>query len=293
MTAICSTVDGCAITRTPAAISATARTTRSHRASGSVTSTRHPLRSVASISTGRMTDATAAAMTAPAPAITQPQVRRSDRKLSQTAAAAARSSGADSPPRTSARATVYAMTIATPPATRPIASWDTVRRRSPESNSAPPTAASASSGSSQARKRTRSATRASSPVTVPTRCFSNVTGRLRCSDAATDGRTFSSASPTSRPTSASVRVTVFSSREKTARCTSRAPVRTRLPNGGLPTMPPIAALMSGRAASRSASLASTRRSVIRSPARVRTLGSRRVAVARLANCSEFSTVRWT
>jgi hypothetical protein len=88
-------------------MSAQARVSRSGGANGSVVAIRHAARSGASTATGRRSDWAAAATTAPAPASSQPVVRRSPRKAFQTSPAATRSSGSPTVPSASARATAY------------------------------------------------------------------------------------------------------------------------------------------------------------------------------------------
>jgi hypothetical protein len=70
---------GSAIASTPNAISAIPRAMRSPTGLGSVLTIRHAARSGSLTSIGRITDAAAAASTAPAPAISHPVVRRSPR----------------------------------------------------------------------------------------------------------------------------------------------------------------------------------------------------------------------
>ena len=99
-----SAVLGSATTSTPAAMSATARSARSHGRCGSVVAMRHARATGASNVSGSMSDAAAAAMIAPAPATTKPRLRRSPRNPAYTAAAAAWSSGSSNRASTTTRA---------------------------------------------------------------------------------------------------------------------------------------------------------------------------------------------
>ena len=98
MIATCSAASGRVIRRRPAATSVAARTSRSVVVCGSVVAIRHAARSGPSISIGAISDAAAAATTAPAPVRTQPNARRSPRYASHTPVAA--------PSTSSERATV-------------------------------------------------------------------------------------------------------------------------------------------------------------------------------------------
>ena len=108
---------------------------------------------------------------------------------------------------------------------------------------------------------------------------------------ASDGLSASRAEAATVPTSATVRVTVCSSRSKTARCRSRTPARKSPPKALPPTAEETTDSMSGRAASRSSALRSTRSSVTFSATSERTAGDWRATVARSANWSEF-TATW-
>ena len=108
-----------------------------------------------------MSDDAAAASTAPAPASIQAAVRRSPRNASQTARAAACSSGESSWLVTAERAIAYATMITPPAAAAPTPSSMTVLRRSGETTSAPATNPSDRRISRIAMIRTRSATFAS------------------------------------------------------------------------------------------------------------------------------------
>jgi hypothetical protein len=238
-----------------------------------------------------MSDPAAAASTAPEPARTQPTERRSPRKPDQTAAAAARSSGSENPAWTTSRPTAYAITTSTPATIAAIPSREAVRRRSGAIASAAAAAATVRPRRSSASTRTRSPRRARSPVTPPTLRFRTGTLPVSSSWAASFGRIVCSASPATVPTSTSVSVIVSWSRSNTARWTSSAALWKRLANVPPPTIPDTAEMMSGRAASSSDRFARTRRSVTRSATSVRTLESRSVAVARLANPSESTSAR--
>ena len=99
MTAICSAASGRVISSDARRDRASAaRASRSPVVCGSVVAIRHAARSGPSISIGLISDAAAAATTAPAPVSTQPNARRSPRYASHTPAAA--------PSTSSARATV-------------------------------------------------------------------------------------------------------------------------------------------------------------------------------------------
>ncbi len=91
--ATCTTASGLTTTSTPAAMSPTARATRQSGRTGSVATTRHATASGRPRPTGLMTDAAAAAITAPQAASSHANVRRSPRKAFHTPPAAARSSG--------------------------------------------------------------------------------------------------------------------------------------------------------------------------------------------------------
>ena len=128
--------------------------------------------------------------------------------------------------------------------------------------------------------------RAMSVAVPPTRSRSTEMRLAPSTWAASFGRNDCSASPATVPTSTRVRLIVFWSRSNTARCTSSAARWNSVANAPPPTIPDVAPMMSGRAASSSERLRSTTWSVTRSATRSRTLGSFSVAVARFANCSE-------
>ena len=105
---------------------------------------------------------------------------------------------------------------------------------------------------------------------------------------ASSGRTCSSAAASTAPTSATVSATVFLSRLKSARWTSRTALRNRPVNARPPTTSEATDSMIGRAAIRSAWFFRMTSSVSFCAIRERTLSSRSAAVARLANWSEFT-----
>ena len=144
---ICSAVSGCAMTSAPRTINAAIRATRSQMPAGSVVAIRQPARSGPSMSIGRIIDAAAAATIAPAPASSQPNVRRSPRNSSHAASAAARVSGSLICPSAIPCAVPSTITIATPATTAPRPSRDAVCRRSSETAIAAATASSHSSTS--------------------------------------------------------------------------------------------------------------------------------------------------
>ena len=88
------------------------------------------------------------------------------------------------------------------------------------------------------------------------------------------------------PMSATVKTTLFLSRLKIVRWTSRTPRRNRLLNAALPTTADAAPSITGRAAIRSG-CAFTRPSVIRRLTSLFTSGLSSAAVAWLANWSEL------
>ena len=124
-------------TTTPAATNAAPRSTRNAGRWGSVASQRPAARSGWPNGRGSISEAAAAATTTPQAASIQAAVRRSPRKASQTARAAACASGPSTCSTASERVTEYATTSTTPPTAAPIPSSTTVWRLSGATKSAP------------------------------------------------------------------------------------------------------------------------------------------------------------
>jgi hypothetical protein len=176
-----------------------------------------------------------------------------------------------------------------PTAATPMPSSTTVRRRSGDTVIAQPASSSASTSRSGASSLIVSPSRARLALRLPTSRVRSGTFPLSSTCLASPGRSFWTAAARTVPTSPTVSVTVFLSRLKTARWTSRTAARKRPVKARPPTISPAIDSMIGRAASRSASLRRMTSSVILSAISDLTLSSRSAAVARLANWSELMT----
>src|SRR5215218_4910193 len=221
-------------TRRPAATRIAPRTARAAGRSGTVVTRRQTSSSGRSMRTGRNTERTTAARITPAPAAIKRVVRRLPRKVSQTAATAARVSGSAGWPTTSERMTWYPISVTTAATATAVPSSETSRRQSAASAIPAAPAAIASTRRTIASTRASFARRAR-PTTqsggLPSRIFAGALPRIF---AATLGASCPSAELTTTPTSATVSVTVFSSCLKIARWTSATAARRRSLNGPLP-----------------------------------------------------------